>query len=231
MKLPLCKILEKKEFNEAIKDIIYLYDRNYSERTVIQAVGNRYKLNREERMILFRGIPKHTYNLHINLLNADEIINKIIFIDGFNVLITIESYLNGIIVFQGIDGITRDIAGLHSKMSKQDIRNKAISALMKSFELLKPKEIEFILDKQVSKSGELSHALNELFKKNNINGKAYTNRSVDQILKTSNNIVCSSDSIIISKISAVFDLPYFIIKNIFKNSNPISLSSTQYMNF
>ena len=46
--------------HEAAKDLRYLLNRGYRKPTALKLVGDRYGLNRRERLILFRGIlPKH----------------------------------------------------------------------------------------------------------------------------------------------------------------------------
>ncbi len=210
------KILESKNFQSAIKDVIYLYDRNYPEKTVIQAVGNRYRLSRQERMILYRGISKKTYRKSINPVEHSCIRQNKIIVDGFNVLITVESYLKGVIVFRGIDNITRDIAGIHSYKSRPEICRKAVSLLIDAFLELGPGFVTIIFDNPVSMSGEIADTMNRKFSESGIEGYAYTDKSPDYLLKNSDQVVCTSDSVIISSSDLVFDLPAFIIEHMLR---------------
>lgn len=202
------------DFKSAVRDVVYLYDRNYPEKTVIQAVGNRYRLTRQERMILYRGISKLTYNRPLNILKPDLIRDKSLFVDGFNVIITLESYLKGIIVFKGMDDITRDIAGLHSYKSNPDICEKALSLFMLGLIKLKPYHTEVIFDYPVSGSGKMANMVNRCFDSEKIKGRAFTDRSPDYMLKLTDKVVCSSDSAIIKSAQEVFDMPGFIIEGI-----------------
>lgn len=218
MLLSIDEILKKTEFQNAVSDVIYLYDRDYSEKTVIQAVGNRYMLNREERAILYRGISKYTYNKCLNIVSSGSLENKNIIIDGYNVLITLASYLTGDIVFKGIDRITRDIAGTRSAKYLKGQHIRSLEEMFKAFSILKVSEVKILLDKQVSRSGELSSLINSMFLFYNLKGKSCTVRSPDHLLKRTDCVVCSSDSVVIEKALKVFDLPGFIIEKIFTSN-------------
>ena len=43
-------------FMNACKDYAYLINRNYPERGTLKLVGDRYRLTRDQRTILYRGI-------------------------------------------------------------------------------------------------------------------------------------------------------------------------------
>ena len=66
-------------FKNSIEDLIFLLDRNYPRKQAIELVGNRYGLNHNERMILYRGVfdRKNTAlrkekRIHLSEIDPDQ---------------------------------------------------------------------------------------------------------------------------------------------------------------
>jgi len=218
-----------KNFISAVFDLIWLLDRGYPKRAAIELVGNRYRLEGQERKILYRGVfdrksaaerkgkkvEKEAWN------RAQKVI-----IDGYNVLITLQSYLMGKRVFIGMDGFVRDISGVFGRHFFNDQTKKSIEILIqviKSLIISKNNACEIIiyLDYPVSKSGELADYLREWFSRESIRVKVLVVKSPDwHIINASdqqkNILIASSDTILIDRVKQVMDIPEYVIKNIFK---------------
>ncbi len=102
-------------FPSAARDLLFLLDRGYPKSPAVDLVGNRYELGRTERMLLYRGVFDHesASNRKKKLIGLGIVSSSPLFIDGFNVTITLDSYLRGLFVFRATDGYVRDVSEFH----------------------------------------------------------------------------------------------------------------------
>ena len=208
-------------FNIAVKDYKYLLERNYPQKSILKIVGNKYLLSGKERAMLFRGITtKSNIDKRKKILvkNIKSIKNKTLYIDGYNVLITVGSYLKGNIVFICNDNFLRDVSELHGKIFRNKFVDRSLKLTLDYLNKNNIKNVEFYLDEPISKSGELCREIRNGIVKNTISGDAQTCMSPDFILKNiEQGIVCTSDSTIIDNSNVgVFDLARKVILFHFK---------------
>ncbi|MCC6013076.1 MAG: DUF434 domain-containing protein [Candidatus Verstraetearchaeota archaeon] len=208
---------------EAIYDLRYLLNRGYNKNSAIKFVGDRYLLNKEQRHVLYRTIfSENIAKLHKSkIVHPNEIRNNILLIDGFNVILTISSAIEGKPIYLCDDGIVRDVSGLHGNILKRNIE-KTLKIIMLELNVLKPKEAIFFFEKSVSKSGEIANKVRNLLKENNLCGDARLVSSSDFYLSLLKGIVATSDSVIIEKAEKIFDLAGYIINKL--GIKPISLN-------
>ena len=137
-------------FIEAATDYRYLTERGYPPRGFLLLVGNRYSLSDAERTILYRGIApeQKNRNRRKKMILPEETGQLPMHIDGFNVLVTLASYLSGKPVFLSTDGILRDAAALRGKLSFTAKTAEAIVLLEKYLEKFKSEKYIY-LDKKV----------------------------------------------------------------------------------
>ncbi|MBI9037001.1 MAG: DUF434 domain-containing protein [Bacteroidales bacterium] len=197
-------------FQNAINDYQYLLDKKYPQKAIIKIICDRYSLSSVERTILFRGIApqKIAINRQKKIIDIEDVKNNTLYVDAYNVLITISSYLFGNVVFVGNDNFLRDASEIHGKAFRDNFFQKSIGLIIDYLKILKPKKTIFYLDNPVSLSGELSSFLNEVLAKNNISGSAETVHSPDYHLINLNKGICAtSDSVVIDKSGVkIFDL-------------------------
>ena len=197
-------------FRNSINDYQYLIDKSYPQKAIIKIICDRYSLSSIERTILFRGITsqENAKNRQIKITNKEDVKNNILYVDAYNVLITISSYLFGNVVFVANDNFLRDASEVHGKGFRDNFFKRSIGLIIEYLKVLKPKETIFYLDNPVSYSGELSNYLNEILAKKNISGFAETVYSPDYYLINLDEGICAtSDSVIIDKSNVkIFDL-------------------------
>jgi len=219
-----------KNFKESINDLIWLLDRGYPKNNSIELVGNRYRLNSEERKILYRGVfdTKSVIDRRIKRINPYYFRVNSITIDGYNVFITLESYLSGRLVFRATDGYVRDISGVYGNYTFSNLTKKCVDLiidLIKSLEKIYFSKIDgFVyLDSPVSKSGELASYLRNITEEEGIRLSAKVVKSSDYEIKCKgmdkkslNHCISTSDTVIIDRVDKVLDIPDCIIRNVFK---------------
>ena len=202
-------------FKKAANDYYYLLGKSYPKKATLKLISDKYRLSCLERSVMLRGIVgKKTANERKKkILLEENIINKILLIDCYNVLITVNSYLNGKFLYIANDGFLRDAAETHGKLSKSDLIEKALILLFKYINTIKVKEVNIYIDSPVSYSKEFSNKISKLFNEYKINGKNFVVKSADYYLINSSDGICStSDSTIIDNRDEVFDLAFYILK-------------------
>ena len=195
-------------FSEAVADYQYLLERNYPKKVVLKMIGDRYLLSGVERTILFRGVTTadNARERHAKIRN--DIKDQHLLIDGYNVLITIGSYLNGNLTFISNDGFLRDSSETHGKIIRTGLLERALDLMLNFIQTQKPASIKLFFDAPVSNSKKFSDFVNQKLQTLNINGCSEVVDSPDFVLKNAmEGICCTSDSEIIDSTSLQsFDL-------------------------
>lgn len=211
-------------FPEAAKDYLYLLERRYSQKSVLKLIGDRYALNSVERSILYRGISstEESRRRAAKLAAPDQLKGSGLHIDGYNVLITIGSYLNGNLVFISTDKLLRDASEIHGKAFRNELFNKAILLIFSYLQTNMPCPVNFYFDKPVSHSGALCERINILLKHFGMAGTASTLASPDHFLKTiDTGLTATSDSSVIDRSKTqIIDLPNVVLKFHYKKDFP-----------
>lgn len=200
---------------EALEDLRFLLNRGYDKSASIRFVGDKYLLNREQRLLLYRAVyPECISILHKSkLVNPEHIEDNLLLIDGFNVLWTIISAIKGHPVYLCDDGIVRDLSEIHGAIKYWDIFTN-LKPIISFIPRLKPKKIIFFFEQQISRSGEIAATVRKLLSEINIEGEARTVQSPDYELICSNGVIATSDSIVIEKSRRIFDFAGYVIRKL-----------------
>lgn len=213
---------------EAISDLSFLLTRGYGETSSLEIVGNRYKLNKRQRMALGRICEsdldvKARSDKHCSIQNLE---NKRIEIDGFNLLILLESALSGAYVFKCKDACYRDISSVHGSYKRVVKTEESIVLVGTILQELKVAQVHWYLDSPISNSGRLKTMLLEIAKQHNFPWSVELVFNPDKQLAVSNDIVISSDGWILNECKAWFNLGAYLIENHLTKTNvidPISI--------
>jgi hypothetical protein len=138
-------------------------------------------------------------------------------VDGYNVLITLESVLHHPeTVLESDDGVLRDINAVFGKYRPHGDTLNALDVLMDFLKQIMIKEVHFYYDSPVSRSGELAQLTRAVLRKHHLPGGANTSPYVDrELAKNSyNRVIATSDGPLMDRVKRVVDLPGLI-----KNSN------------
>lgn len=212
------------KLHKASEDLLYLLNRGYKIKGASTFVGNHYLLSERQRLALVRGISK---NDDIKIRKDKEVNDfsgaKVIHIDGFNTIITVEVALSNSLIIKSMDETIRDLAGLrgtYSVIDKTEIAIKLIGNFL--FEHKIEKAI-FYLDEPVSNSGRLKMKILETFKDTELQIEVENIDNVDSVLKSKENLV-SSDAIILDNCISWINLNKYIIEEKISNDNYIDFS-------
>jgi hypothetical protein len=197
---------------EAVDDLRYLLSRGYGRISAVKFVGDKYVLDKPQRLLLYRGIyPPEGASAHQKkMVGSADISQSELSIDGFNVLWTVDGALKGRPLYLCDDGFVRDISAIHGSVMGEDV-SRPLGLIIIVLKDLNPKNVHFVFDRLISRSGEISREVRRLLSSVSLKGDASTAASADFEVLRKGEIVATSDSVMIEKASRVFDLAGYII--------------------
>lgn len=198
---------------EALDDYCFLLTRGYAQRSSVQLVGNRYRLNaRQQQVLMNMGASEQQSQLRTNnSVNPADISGKKIEIDGFNLLIILESLLSEAFVFKGRDGFYRDISSVHGSYKRVSKTENALLLIGNYLNSLTPSEVLWIFDAPVSNSGRLKSFLISIAEEQNWNWTVILDNNPDKMLAESKSIVVSSDAWVLDHAQRIFNMVHYLL--------------------
>jgi hypothetical protein len=127
-------------------------------------------------------------------LTPAEVQQKEIWIDGYNVLTSVEAALSNAVVLHAVDGCYRDMASMHGSYRKVD---ETIPAFHRLGEIMADWCVagcHWLLDQPVSNSGRLKTIIEEIGRQRGWPWRAELVPDPDPVLNRTNEIVASADS-------------------------------------
>ncbi len=202
-------------FIEGLRDYRLLLDKGYPERGSLALVGDRYRLSKMERGILFRGVSSFEKDgtRSAKLVQACDV--KELCIDGYNVLFTVMNYRLGNPLFISTDGFLRDVGGLHGRIKNGSLFACTLESLFEFLKTLAPARVFVWLDSPVSNSVLHAQAIREKMVDKGLNGFCSIAKSADYALKTSGfPCIATSDSALIDAVqgAVIFDLSRAVLE-------------------
>ena len=207
---------------EACRDYRKLKEWGYPPGASLKLVGDRYRLSREQRQCLTRGVVERAVaeERARKMVSADGVRGAPLGLDWFNIIITVESYLKGTALFLADDGVVRDCGGVHGSWRKSRVTDRAVREILTVVSRLSPARVDAVLDAPLAHSGLMAE---ELRGKLTVLGMAHEvrlERSADFPLKSYEGIVASSDSAILDRVGRALDLPRLVLEDSFGFSPP-----------
>jgi hypothetical protein len=184
-------------------------DRGYPAASAVRFVSDHHRLAEDERMVLQRVVIPASIALSrlAKTLRWHALRSKAVFLDGYNCIITCESLLAAYPVYLCDDGFLRDTRGYFRRYRASGSVCRAVHEILSLLAEAGPSRVDFLLDCQISRSGELAAEIRGLMAQIGLDGDALCLRDVDHKLKSSRKIVASSDGIVIDSAPEAIDLP------------------------
>jgi hypothetical protein len=198
----------------AAADYSWLLSRGYATVSAIKLVGDRWNLTERQRMAVRRSTCSdldRAGRLERRLGEVD-LAGCEVFIDGFNVLTTVEAALGGAVVISCRDETYRDIAGLHGTYRRVDETIPSISLLGATIGGLGIRRCRWLFDRPVSNSGRVKTLFLQYAQEHGADWSVELVNDPDPILKASSEIVATADSAILDVCSRWFNLARRVIE-------------------
>jgi hypothetical protein len=206
-------------FQDALQDYTLLINKKYPEKTVLEMVATRYSLNHFERSFLYRGISTTAIaeKRKKKLITIEQVDNRTLHVDLFNVLFTIAAYLRGFPVYIANDGMVRDASESHGKGDWEVHLEQGLELMIDHFPELILKESVLYIDNLLEYGLAISEKIRQFARIAVPAIKIISDPSPDHLLKAATEgVIATSDSTIIDKTSLpVFDLAHYILQKSF----------------
>ncbi|NJD99009.1 DUF434 domain-containing protein [Thermococcus sp. LS1] len=190
---------------DAYVDLKYLLNRGYRKSYALEFVANHYRLTKKERHLLARCVFSDRWIREVKgkLLKPEELAGKVLAIDGFNVIITLESLLDGKAILCE-DGLIRDLK-YQGKYRINERTGDLLTEIAMALKELGIKKAVFFYGKNMPRSGEVKALTETRLEALGVSGEVKLVKSPDFELKAQQ-MVATADVGIISKVPHVFDL-------------------------
>ena len=177
-------------------------------------MSDHHRLLEEQRFVLTRVVvASDTAKKRRDKIQPLEALHEsALFIDGYNVLILVESLLGGKTVYLCDDGFLRDIRGIFGSYRPSDLTAPALDAVFDLLSFACPAVTEVLLDQQISMSGRLAALIRQTMAEHNVPGMVRTALDVDHQLKKIEGVIATGDGTIIDAAVNVVDIPGAIAK-------------------
>lgn len=149
---------------QAGTEYAWLLTHGYADKSALKLVGDRHGLDARQRMAVWRTAcsDQALENRRAREVPLAGCSGQAVGIDGYNVLITVESAMSGGVVLIGRDGCCRDLASIHGTYRKVEETVPAVELIAEHVVALGVERVDWYLDKPVSNSGRLKVLMADL---------------------------------------------------------------------
>ncbi len=210
------------DFKTACDEYRYLRERDYPEKAALKIVADRHRLGRIERNSLFRGIiPAARAEVRRSkIVAARELAGAPLGIDWYNVLITLESYLKGHLVFLCDDGMIRDSSATHGSYRASALTTRVVGDIAAAVSAARPSRVDVYLDAPIAFSAIMAEQVRAALAGTSLPSDVLLVHSADYPLKRYVGIVASSDSSILDNAERAVDLAGIVLGAAFAFTPP-----------
>lgn len=198
----------------AAADLGWLLTRGYASQSSLKIVGDRYRLDARQRQAVGRCVASKSdiARRFEHRLAAEDLVGQEVWIDGFNVITSIEAALAGGVVLVGQDSTYRDMASMHGSYRKVAETGPAIEKIGDWLAQQRVARCHWFLDAPVSNSGRLKVKLLELAHLHGWDWQVDLVADPDDVLSRTEHIVASADSHILDHASRWTNLASDVVR-------------------
>jgi hypothetical protein len=183
----------------AVNELSWLISRGYAMGASNELVGDHHQLSSRQRLALARVVcsDEQIVKREAKRVAVSALKGKTIVIDGFNLLITIETALGGGAIFNGSDGCCRDLSGVYGSYKIVEETREAIACIGRTLQKASPERVIWLFDRPVSNSGRAAETVREVARAYHWPFEAELTDHTDAWLMKSPHTVVTCDSAIL----------------------------------
>jgi hypothetical protein len=182
---------------EAVAELSWLLSRGYAWASALKLVGDRHRLVERQRTAVLRSAcsDQALEQRRARCVDVQSLRGRALRIDGFNLMLTLESALGGGVVLGGRDGCFRDLASVHGTYrTVKETRPALVYAAFWMTEWgLGP--CTWYLDAPVSNSGRLAAIIRDMDSR----WRAEVVPSPDALLTLAGDPVVTADGVVLDR--------------------------------
>lgn len=192
----------------ATAELCWLLSHGYAHRSSLALVGDRHQLTSRQRLAVGRASCSDASRARRaqHRLQPEQLRNREVMIDGFNLLVSLESALSQGVLLRCRDGCIRDMSSVHGSYHAVAETSTALTAVAKRLGALQARSVIWLLDKPVSNSGRLAQRIREIARENQWPWSVEVVMNPDADLTASPAIVITADGKVIERARAWFNL-------------------------
>jgi hypothetical protein len=181
----------------AVSDLSWLLSRGYAEPSSLKLVGDRHRLVERQRIAVLRSACSDEALAARRARRVDHraLAGRPLRIDGFNLVLTLESALGGGVIIGGRDGCFRDLASVHGTYRRVEETRPALELAARWLGEWGAGPSTWLLDAPVSNSGRLA----AMVRAASPNWSAEVVPNPDAILSQPGDLVVSADSVVLDR--------------------------------
>lgn len=211
---------------KAVTELCWLLNHGYARHSAIKLVGDHHQLVQRQRLAIGRisCSDQSKINRDIKCLNCQDIKNRHLIIDGFNLIITLEAATAGGLLLRCIDGCIRDLASVHGTYRLVKETEAVIEIIGHALAAFQPAGVQWLFDKPVSNSGQLAQLIQTTAQTHHWNWQTGLVDNPDQIIANSDAIAVTSDSAILDSVGQWLNLTPYLLQQYFPDAWLIDFS-------
>ena len=210
----------------AVLELSWLLSKGYAMHSSLDLVGNHHQLIQRQRLAVSRvACSDESKKLRQDkCLPLEKIRDKQLIIDGFNLLISIETALSGGVILCCRDGCIRDIAGIHGSYHPVNETGPAIELIGRTLGSFEPQKVLWLFDKPISNSGRLVMMVRDIAEEHGWQWEADVDKNPDEAILATNNIAITSDSMILDSVGQWVNLGSYLVSTFIHSAWMIDFS-------
>lgn len=213
----------------AVGDLSWLLTRGYASPSAVKVVGDRYALNARQRTAVMRCAchdPAREGRAGRRLAPAD-VAGQPIWLDGYNVLTTVEAALGGGVVLVGRDGAYRDMASMHGTWRGVEETVPALALVGDALARLGVPSAVWFLDSPVSNSGRLKGTIADLARQRGWDWEVRLVPDPDAVLVAAAGVIATADSVILDGPVRWFGLAEYVVRRDVPGARVVDLAEEE----
>jgi len=193
---------------QAVADLSWLLSRGYAAAASLKLVGDHFALKERQRLAVARAAcsDRQRESRERICLPLESIKGQELLIDGFNIIVTTEAALSGGVLIRCRDGCVRDMSSVHGSYRSVAETEDAIRLISETLLAAKPASALWLLDQPVSNSGRLAQRIREMAVEGDWPWSVEVVMNPDKVLRSSDQIVVTSDSNILDGVKGWINL-------------------------
>jgi len=198
----------------AAAELCWLLDREYPAAAALKLVGDRHRLIDRQRTAVARCScsARQAANRRSRQFTAEQLAGRALWIDGYNVLTSIEAALGGGVILHARDGTHRDMASMHGTYRRVAETESAISAIAEVIAGWGVSRCHWYFDAPVSNSGRLKQMMLTMASQAGWPWEVSLVPDPDRVLVETTEVIASSDSHVLDGCRAWVSLTRAVIE-------------------
>lgn len=211
---------------KACCDLSWLMTRRYASKSALKLVGDRYCLTERQRLAVSRcACSDQALKDMSRGCQAFEVNGRSeIWIDGYNVLTSVEAAMAGGVILKARDGCFRDMASMHGTWRRVTETIPAIYHVGEAVAEIGIRRCHWVLDRPVSNSGRLKALLIEQASLRGWEWTVELHNNPDRMLSEAEATVATADRQILLSCSRWMNLARNVIQSRLPNAWILDLS-------